>query len=73
MWGIQGLCGTEKSADSTAQQRMRTDDKTPQRPQATVVGDGRGRKGEKGGEMGRIQQSGAFKVENNHYKTTRFY
>lgn len=38
-----------QSADSTAQQRMRPDDKTPQRPQATVVGDDRGKKGEKGG------------------------
>lgn len=44
--GTQSLCGTEESADSSAQQRMRTDDKTPQRPQATVVGDGRGRIGE---------------------------
>lgn len=34
--------GDRESAEFAAPQRMRTDDRTPQRPQATVVGDGRG-------------------------------
>lgn len=38
-WGVQSLCGIGERR-LTAQPRMRTDDKTPQRPQETVVGDG---------------------------------
>lgn len=70
--GIQGLCGTvgggEESTASAAQQRMRTDDKTPQRPQATVV---RGTAGE--GEGANRTNSTIVTSFCHHYRNTLVY
>lgn len=60
--------GGEESTASAAQQRMRTDDKTPQRPQATVV---RGTAGE--GEGANRTNSTIVTSFCHHYRNTLVY